>query len=99
VAIELAIYTRKKRQVKHNLKLEVTCLRIEIAQLQHRHNALIKAVLALSQGVSVTTSVCRGGKNISSATELDFINAALDNPVDDDFEFSVEREVEDLLKG
>ncbi len=100
MAIELSLYTRKKRRKKRSLKLELQCLRIEVSQLQHRHNELVKAILALSQGATANTSVHRVSKDISSSAELDFINACLGNSVDDDIgSLSIEEEVEDLLRG
>ena len=96
--IELSLYTRKKRQKKKNLKLELQCLRIEVSQLQHRHNQLVKAILAQSQGRAVNTNVSRCNVNITSEMELDFINGCLGNPVDDDL-LTIEEEVEDLLRS
>ena len=98
--VELSIYPRKKRQNKRSMKLELQCLRIEVSQLQHRHNQLVKAILALSQGAAINTNVHRSGKNITSEMEMDFINRCLGNPVDDDIgTLSIEEEVEDLLRG
>ena len=98
MAIELNLYTRKKRRKVKNPKLEMQCLRIEISQLQHRHNQLVKAILALSQGRSVNTSVSRTGENIPTESELDFINGCLGNVTDDKL-LTIEDEIEDLLRG
>ena len=98
MAIELNLYTRKKRRKVKNPKLEMQCLRIEISQLQHRHNQLVKAILALSQNRTVKTNLSRSGENIPTETELDFINGCLGNATDDNL-LTIEDEVEDLLRG
>ena len=95
MAIELSLYTRKKRR-KKSLKLELQCLRIEMSQLQHRHNQLVKAILALSQDQAVNTRLCRSGQNIPTEPELDFINGCLGNSADDNL-LTIEDEIENLL--
>lgn len=97
MAIELNLYTRKRRRKKNN-SLEIACLRVEISQLQYRHNELVKAVLALAQGRTINTSVSRSGKNILTESEFDFINACLGSSTSDSLS-TVEEEVEDLLSG
>jgi hypothetical protein len=98
MAIELNLYTRKKRRKVKNPKLELQCLRIEMSQLQYRHNQLVKAILALSQNRTVKTSLSRSGENIPTETELDFINGCLGNTTDDNL-LTIEDEIEDLLGG
>lgn len=74
------------------------CLRLEISQLQYRHNQLVKAILALAQGRTINTSVCKSSKNIVSGSEFDFINACLGSSTNDSLP-TIEEEVEDLLSA
>jgi hypothetical protein len=97
MTIELSLYTRKRRR-KQNYNLEMQCLRLEVSQLQYRHNQLVKAILALVKGRTVNTTETRISKSIASDSELDFISSCIGNPTDDNL-LTIEDEVEDLLRG
>ncbi|GEM_PF-5793969 len=97
--IELSVYPHSNRRRKKNLKSEVVILRAEIAQLQHRHNQLVKAVLALAKGHNIFTSVAKSRLDVTTRSEADFISRYFEVDPDDDLLTSDEEEIEDLLRG
>ena len=97
--IELSVYHSQKRRGKKNLKSEVTLLRAEVAQLQHRHNQLVKAVLALAEGATINTSIAKSRLDITTDTEADYISRYFAVDTDDNDLLTVEEEIEDLLRG
>lgn len=96
--IELSVYPNPKRRSRKSLKAEVTVLKAEVAQLQHRHNQLLKAVLALAEGASTHTSVVKTRLAVTSDKEADFIRQHFDVEPDDDL-LTDEEEIEELLRG
>ena len=95
--IELSVYPRKKRQNKRSAKDELQCLKAEVAQLQHRHNQLVKALLALAGGCDISTNVYKSKSDITSDSEADFVSRCFD--VDDDDLLTVdEDEILELLR-
>ena len=98
IEIELSVYPSQNRRSKKSLKSEVAILKAEVAQLQHRHNQLVKAILALAEGHNISTSVARSRLAVTTRSEADFVSRCFDVDPDDDL-LTVEEEIENLLRG
>ena len=97
--IDLSVYPNRNRRRKKSLKLEVVTLKAEVAQLQHRHNQLLKALLALSQGATINTSVYRTKLAVTNQSEADFISQCFGVDPEDDDLLTMEEEILNLLEG
>ena len=96
--INLSVYPCQKRRRKKSLKSEVIVLRAEMAQLQHRHNNLLKAILVLAEGREVSSEIIRSRMAVTSQEEVDFISRSFGVDPEDDL-LTTEEEILNLLEG